>query len=182
MVVCARVGQARDHRSRHLVRKVGSEVGGERGDAGVAGAGVGELVQPGVEGVPPRDRVGFGERAEQFDELGPVGRVGHGVQQSQQLAVDRRGLRALGGEIAQHRRHVGRHRRVGMQVRLRQQRGQPVPFDADRLLLPGQVGVQFQEHVPQLPALVVGQGVADLVQRQAQLGQPAYAGESHRVP
>lgn len=55
--------------------------------------------------------------------------------------------------------------------------GQAFPALADGLLLAGQVGVELGENLVQVLTGVVGEGVADLVQAQAKLGQPAYAGQ-----
>ncbi|GEL20158.1 hypothetical protein [Pseudonocardia asaccharolytica] len=88
------------------------EVTGERGDAGIGG--VGELVQPGVEGVSAGERLGLGEGAKQRGEFGPCGRNGAGVDQHQHRAVEFGERRTAVGQTAQYRRHPGRHRRVGM--------------------------------------------------------------------
>lgn len=115
------------------------------------------------------------------------------VKEREQLALPGRHRRVGALATGDGARHVvkdrGQFRRYGalgrqptVGLRALQQLGQTGPALPDGLLLAAQVGIELGEDLVQVLTGVVSEGVANLVQAQAKLGQPAHADQLDSVP
>jgi hypothetical protein len=167
---------------------------GRRLDPGIVRGQAGQLVEARVDPVGSFDgsRIGVQCPGEHVEPAGAQGR-GRGLQQGHQVAILGRHSRlrpgpARGdmGHAVEQPRQLGRDRRLlgelAARLGLPQQLGQPGPAPAEVRLLAGQVDIELAEDLPQLPAGVAGQYVANLVQAQAQFGEAPDAGQFNGIP